>query len=225
MSDSKYKLKRVKGTPVSDKQLLDDLVSVSGLLKTKKVTLSHYEKHGYYDCSTIIRRFGTWNVALKKVGLEISHKPNKTDEEMFDNILRLWEYYGRQPRRSELSSEPSTISQSPYNRRFGSWTSALEAFVDYANESDIGNLDRPESMDRSSKRKTSRDPNIRLRWKVLQRDHFTCVGCGMTPALNPGVTLHVDHIVPWSKGGETTFSNLQTLCSRCNLGKSDYNEC
>ncbi|WP_343324290.1 HNH endonuclease signature motif containing protein [Streptococcus sp. Marseille-P8640] len=35
------------------------------------------------------------------------------------------------------------------------------------------------------------------------------------------VVLHVDHIIPWSKGGETVLGNLQTLCSKCNLGKSD----
>ncbi|MCL4507775.1 MAG: HNH endonuclease [Chloroflexi bacterium] len=33
--------------------------------------------------------------------------------------------------------------------------------------------------------------------------------------------LHVDHILAWSKGGETVLENLQTLCSVCNLGKSN----
>jgi 5-methylcytosine-specific restriction endonuclease McrA len=37
-----------------------------------------------------------------------------------------------------------------------------------------------------------------------------------------GVVLHVDHIIPWSKGGQTVDENLQTLCDRCNLGKSDF---
>ncbi|MBA3804703.1 MAG: HNH endonuclease, partial [Acidobacteria bacterium] len=36
-----------------------------------------------------------------------------------------------------------------------------------------------------------------------------------------GVALHVDHIRPWSKDGETLLENLQTLCSECNLGKSN----
>ncbi|MBA3003530.1 MAG: HNH endonuclease [Desulfurivibrio sp.] len=40
---------------------------------------------------------------------------------------------------------------------------------------------------------------------------------------NWGVSLifHVDHIELWSKGGETVLENLQTLCSVCNLGKSN----
>ncbi len=32
---------------------------------------------------------------------------------------------------------------------------------------------------------------------------------------------HIDHIKPWSKGGETVLENLQTLCATCNLGKSN----
>ena len=69
--------------------------------------------------------------------------------------------------------------------------------------------------------KTSRDINLRLRFRVLQRDNFKCCACGASPAKDPAVELHVDHITPWAKGGETVFENLQTLCSKCNLGKSD----
>jgi hypothetical protein len=39
---------------------------------------------------------------------------NYPDAALFENIMRLWEYYGRQPRREELAQPPSTISQSPY---------------------------------------------------------------------------------------------------------------
>lgn len=72
-----------------------------------------------------------------------------------------------------------------------------------------------------SKHRTSRNINTRLRFKVLSRDNFKCCFCGASPAKNPSVELHVDHIIPWSKGGETVIDNLQTLCSKCNLGKSD----
>lgn len=58
-----------------------------------------------------------------------------------------------------------------------------------------------------------------LRYDVMKRDGFHCVLCGMSA--KDGVRLHVDHIVPVSKGGMTEMSNLRTLCERCNLGKSD----
>lgn len=60
-----------------------------------------------------------------------------------------------------------------------------------------------------------------LRFDVLKRDNYKCKICGI--ASKDGAKLHVDHIVPVSKGGKTTLSNLQTLCDRCNKGKSDKN--
>lgn len=61
--------------------------------------------------------------------------------------------------------------------------------------------------------------NASLRYDVLKRDNFRCVICGRSAA--DGVTLHVDHIKPISKGGKTELNNLRTLCDYCNLGKSD----
>ena len=58
-----------------------------------------------------------------------------------------------------------------------------------------------------------------LRYDIFKRDNFRCKICGSTA--QDGVKLHVDHIVPVSKGGKTIPSNLQTLCDRCNLGKSN----
>lgn len=58
-----------------------------------------------------------------------------------------------------------------------------------------------------------------LRYDVMKRDGFRCVLCGRSA--EDGVLLHVDHIIPVSKGGRTIMENLQTLCSECNLGKSD----
>lgn len=58
-----------------------------------------------------------------------------------------------------------------------------------------------------------------MRYDVFKRDNYKCQICGATS--KDGALLHVDHIIPVSKGGKTEMSNLQTLCSRCNLGKSN----
>jgi len=58
-----------------------------------------------------------------------------------------------------------------------------------------------------------------IRHEVFKRDNYTCVECGAKK--EDGATLHVDHIIPISKGGTDELSNLQTLCSECNLNKSD----
>ena len=33
--------------------------------------------------------------------------------------------------------------------------------------------------------------------------------------------IHFDHVIPWSKGGETTLENLQVLCLACNEAKGN----
>ena len=54
-----------------------------------------------------------------------------------------------------------------------------------------------------------------LRWKVFERDGFTCKCCGARDH------LRADHIVPERKGGLATLENLQTLCAVCNSRKGD----
>lgn len=58
-----------------------------------------------------------------------------------------------------------------------------------------------------------------MRYDVLRRDGFKCVRCGR--GREDGVKLHVDHIVPVSRGGKSTMDNLQTLCEDCNCGKGN----
>ena len=215
----RFELSRVSGTPVSDEELIADLKLVAGKLARDSVPQKTYGVLGKFDYSTVIRRFGSWNAALQAVGLNLSNEIHLSDERLFENILTLWQHYGRQPRRSELARLPSTISQSSYARRFGSWTSALESFVEYANAAET--IAPSTAVVIPNARTTGRDPSLRLRFKVLQRDRFTCRSCGASPAMSAGVELHVDHIRPWSAGGETVLANLQTLCSTCNLGKSN----
>jgi len=58
-----------------------------------------------------------------------------------------------------------------------------------------------------------------LRQKIMIRDNYTCQICGKY--MPDGVGLHIDHIIPVSKGGKSVESNLQVLCSKCNGSKSN----
>lgn len=58
-----------------------------------------------------------------------------------------------------------------------------------------------------------------VRHEILVRDNYTCQACGAKAS--EGAKLEVDHIVPRAKGGSNDPSNLRTLCSVCNGGKSD----
>lgn len=155
---------------------------------------------------------------------------------------------GRQPTSTDIIKNGASIySIDTFKRRFGGWRNALEAFVRYINSDDNEdsspshqaepttkvetNANHQEQIDPTEQKgkgdisqkshKTNRNINLRLRFKVMARDNFKCRICGRSPATDPAIVLHVDHIKPWAKGGETTMENLQTLCSKCNLGKSD----
>jgi 5-methylcytosine-specific restriction endonuclease McrA len=69
------------------------------------------------------------------------------------------------------------------------------------------------------KNKSKRTIPLGMRYKVLKRDNFKCVACGRT--VEDGIKLHIDHKIPYSLGGLTEFSNLQTLCNECNISKSN----
>ncbi|UGT63980.1 TerD family protein [Nocardia asteroides] len=52
-----------------------------------------------------------------------------------------------------------------------------------------------------------------MKSEVWQRDGGRCVECGA------GHYLEFDHVIPLSRGGATSVSNLQVLCRGCNLAK------
>ena len=60
-----------------------------------------------------------------------------------------------------------------------------------------------------------------LYYRVLKDSGGRCALCGATKKEQP---LHVDHILPRSRGGKNELENLQVLCSKCNLAKSNKDD-
>ena len=54
---------------------------------------------------------------------------------------------------------------------------------------------------------------VAIRRSVFERDGYACVECGATDRLS------LDHIIAYSRGGEDTVENLQTMCIYCNSKK------
>jgi len=54
------------------------------------------------------------------------------------------------------------------------------------------------------------------RFNLFLRDGFACQYCGSTEELT------FDHVIPRSRGGQTTWENVVAACARCNLKKGNH---
>jgi len=78
-------------------------------------------------------------------------------------------------------------------------------------ETEILAQDTDAKLHKAILRKTQRQIEQRLQWRVFKRDGYTCRYCGADD-----VPLTVDHIILWEEGGPTTDDNLVTACKKCN---------
>jgi hypothetical protein len=149
--------------------------------------------------SAYLHRYGGWRRALKafveRANSEVDGNPTPDSE--------------RQPSTPAERAGPTTGATGVANSspKTGSQTNARSPL--------------PRSTATTIQPEDRRDPSIGLRFKVLQRDRFKCVLCGDHPARNAECILHVDHVLPWSKGGKTREDNLRTLCATCNVGRGN----
>jgi 5-methylcytosine-specific restriction endonuclease McrA len=57
---------------------------------------------------------------------------------------------------------------------------------------------------------------VLTRKNILRRDNFRCTYCG-----RGDLTLTIDHLVPKARGGDDSWENLVSACTRCNNKKGD----
>jgi hypothetical protein len=220
---------------ISDDELISDLKKLDESLKAHGGTLNFrtYATTGRFSASTIAERFGTWNNALAAAGLSTNQEKNIGVDALFENLRTVWVTKGKQPVFRDMAAPPSQYGGQLYAARFGGWRNALHKFVTLVNsdawvatsdgEPDCEQM--PDTRNLEARKRTGRSISLRMRFRILLRDNFKCQSCGASPASDPGVELQVDHILPWSRGGETEDNNLETKCRRCNLGKgNEYNQ-
>jgi len=152
----KFELKKFHRN-VSEEDLLADLKAVHQKLSenSQTITSRQYDKNGNYTSGTISKRFGSWNQALKKAQLAPIEEKNVAQNDLFQNLEKVWLTLGRQPVTRDLTKPLSKYTSHIYTN------------------------------------------------KILMRDGFACKSCGRSPSKELGTELHVDHIIPWSKGGES----------------------
>lgn len=118
-----------------------DIKRIADELGKEYITTGEYEQYGKYNRSSMFRRYGSWDEILKMAGLKqtpyrIGNNKSISDEELFQDIERVWLKLGRQPTITDVKNGEFSFSQNTFTRRFGGWRKALEAFVNYINTDD-----------------------------------------------------------------------------------------
>lgn len=193
-------------------KIVDDFVDVYDYLQSNALeapgylSFESYIKYGKYcDLLTDCNPDGVINFAsiMVNAGIPFQGQAYISDIRKVSEILGKHEFSPDDYDKYGLYRSEDIID---FN---GSWKSVLREA-----------LGRKNDIKRQSivKRKTIPP---RLRYRVLVRDDFRCVLCGASPKNSNEVQLHIDHIIPVSKGGANSIDNLRTLCFECNIGKGD----
>lgn len=220
--------------------LLAELRRVADVVGGNTISKADVLKHSRIDPRTFELRFGSWENAIGKAGLNIADSAKRyTDDELYTNLMETWEVLGHRPTCAEMSLPFSKNPAATYVKRFGSWKKAVLAFLRWVEQdqpdinisSTLEVLDEPDSKKATSvpveseslvlpngQRDPRRSATHKQRFRILKRDSYKCCICGHSQS--DGCKLVIDHkIYSWSKGGRTVDENLWTLCDICNSGK------
>lgn len=220
-----YSIKRY--SEYSDGELIEQLQAYARQMTVSFISGDAFSQATGISQTTICRHFCTWKEMCRRAGLAPRYDRTCDREDLLNNLERVWQILGRQPRAKEIKQPLSPISISRYQKVFNKpWYNICVEYLAWksgvsASEIECEARSPTPEADHRRNHATRRGVSLSLRYEVLIRDSFRCVKCGRSPATETGVQLHIDHAISWANGGETVLANLQTLCSDCNLGKSN----
>jgi hypothetical protein len=120
------------GPKVSGEELLEDLRELADELR-EPPRFKEMVEHGDHRARTYTKRYGSWAEALEAAGLDPEDRSGGTQQVSTDQLLadlhRLHEELGRVPTATDVVEE-GTHGIATYQRRFGSWSEAVEAAFD-----------------------------------------------------------------------------------------------
>lgn len=121
---------------IPQNEFIDDLIRVSQLLVKDSVTRDEYTQHGKYSISSVIKRVGSWSLAVEKAGLKDLNSIPSVDipEEIYIcDILKVANQIGYEEVFESEYHQYGNYSTKAIKSRFGSWQIAAKkagVFVD-----------------------------------------------------------------------------------------------
>ena len=220
-----FKIDRIRA-PHSKPEMIESLKRFAAVRGAQPLEMRDYDawEGRLLRSETIRLHFGGWGKALQAAGLRATRSCNLDLREMVDAFKNCWRDHRAVPSRKQLElyldRHNCPFRWKSYLNVWGGLQRLAKLVVEVQN----GNLPESQLYVREQHKKQRHPISLRDRTTVLKRDDYRCAKCGASSKMDKSIRLHVDHIIPVSKGGSNTLQNLQTLCSECNLGKSNRDD-
>ena len=134
-----------------EQELLDYIIELSTRLN-RTPTQKDIDAEGRYASGAYKRHFGTYNKALKALGLKRNTNYDATKEEIIDDVIRVAKKLGRSPKAREFDNMSNTVSCVSASQKLGlgkSWNKLLkECGLKVINHRNIPNKDLKEEVAR-----------------------------------------------------------------------------
>ena len=118
------------GPTLTDEEILAELRRIAHTSGRDVITQRDVHDSPLIGLTLVKSRFGSWPAAVDAAGLRLAQAARRwTTDEMFENLQRLVDTYGRLPTSAEVRRPPSTIGYEAYATRFGTSAAAKRAFA------------------------------------------------------------------------------------------------
>jgi len=116
-------------------KIIQEIQRMASSIAPKRISSIEFYKNSSVSKGKLRYHFGSWNEALSVAGLEpnpsgihISGYKKFSDDELLEEIGRLWKKTGFRPTGDLMNSE-GKFSQNPYKKRWGKWSTAINEFI------------------------------------------------------------------------------------------------
>jgi hypothetical protein len=220
-----FKVDRIRA-PHSKPEMIESLKRFAAVCGSESLEMRDYDawEDRLLRSETIRRHFGGWGKALQEAGLRATRSCHLDLKAMVTGFKDCWREHRAVPSRKQLEvyleKHKCPFRWKSYLNVWGGLQRLAKLVVEVQN----GNLPEAHLYVRAPHKRQRHPISLRDRTTVLKRDGYRCAKCGACSKTDRSVRLEVDHIIPVSKGGNNSLGNLQTLCSECNLGKSNQDD-
>lgn len=110
----------------SDDELISEIIRISKILSQETLSVKEFDHYSAIDSSTITKRFGSWNIAIKRANLKPTKISEYTDEQVIDEIKRVATILNIDSLSMKEFDYYSKMGSATIPKHFGTWNKAIK---------------------------------------------------------------------------------------------------